>query len=738
VKGYKNSLEHLQEELRRIELLVHLGVLKFRTKGRAAPDDFKNLCITEEEIDAILAGETSCTATTGMESSQLESLRDQIASLKAKISERKAKSLRDGTSLRLERLKELFHLSPFDVDALLICLAPEIHLKFEKLYAYLQDNLTKKRPSVDLVLGLLCRTFENKLSARQRFAPQAPLMRHLLLALSSEIPERNPSLLACLVSVDERINQYLLGSDQIDARLMSWVRRTDSAVAWQDLVLPEDIKDRLENFIRGFLKRSESAGKSEGLILCFQGPSGAGKEETAAALCRELGIPLLVVNTARLLHGDLRVETAAGLLFREALIQQAALYFDRYDVLLGDESKVSHGRETLVQELEHFSGLTFLAGQAGSEPAGVCRGKYFIRVDFPILAYPLRKQFLQDSLDGLASPDIDLGALTNKFHLTVGQMRDAIVMARSLALWRDPANGSLTSDDLYIACRSQSNHKLSRLAIKISPKYSWSDIVLPQEQMAQIRELLNYVKYRDVVYGAWGFAQKLSLGKGLNVLFSGLSGTGKTMAAEIMARELGLDLYKIDLSMVVSKYIGETEKNLSAIFQEAKDSNAILFFDEADALFGKRSEVKDAHDRYANIETAYLLQKMDEYEGIVILATNLRNNMDEAFTRRMQVIIDFPFPEEEYRRQIFEGIFPKQAPVSSDIDFVFLAHQFKLTGGNIKNIALHAAFLAAEDDKRIGMAQIIRATKREFEKIGKLCSKADFGPYYDLMKETNA
>jgi SpoVK/Ycf46/Vps4 family AAA+-type ATPase len=737
VKGYKNSLEHLQEELRRIELLVHLGVLKFRTKGRAAPDDFKNLCITEEEIDAILAGETSCTATTGMESSQLESLRDQIASLKAKISERKAKSLRDGTSLRLERLKELFNLSPFDVDALLICLAPEIHLKFEKLYAYLQDNLTKKRASVDLVLGLLSRTFENKLSARQRFAPQAPLMRHLLLALSSEIPERNPSLLACLVSVDERINQYLLGSDQIDARLMSWVRRTDSAVAWQDLILPEGIKDRLENFIRGFLKRSESAGKSEGLILCFQGPSGAGKEETAAALCRELGIPLLVVNTARLLHGDLSVETAAGLLFREALIQQAALYFDRYDVLLGDESKVSHGRETLVQELEHFSGLTFLTGQAGSEPAGVCRGKYFIRVDFPILAYPLRKQFLQDSLDGLASPDIDLGALTNKFHLTVGQMRDAIVMARSLALWRDPANGSLTSDDLYIACRSQSNHKLSSLAIKISPKYSWSDIVLPQEQMAQIRELLNYVKYRDVVYGAWGFAQKLSLGKGLNVLFSGLSGTGKTMAAEIMARELGLDLYKIDLSMVVSKYIGETEKNLSAIFQEAKDSNAILFFDEADALFGKRSEVKDAHDRYANIETAYLLQKMDEYEGIVILATNLRNNMDEAFTRRIQVTIDFPFPEEEYRRQIFEGIFPKQAPVSSDIDFAFLARQFKLTGGNIKNIALHAAFLAAEDDKRIGMAQIIRATKREFEKIGKLCSKADFGPYYDLMKETD-
>jgi SpoVK/Ycf46/Vps4 family AAA+-type ATPase len=225
------------------------------------------------------------------------------------------------------------------------------------------------------------------------------------------------------------------------------------------------------------------------------------------------------------------------------------------------------------------------------------------------------------------------------------------------------------------------------------------------------------------------------VGKGVNMLFAGPSGTGKTMAAGILARELGLDLYKIDLSSVVSKYIGETEKNLSRIFQEAQHSDSILFFDEADALFGKRSEVKDAHDRYANIEIAYLLQRMDEYDGVVILATNLRNNIDEAFTRRMHATIDFLFPDEDYRRRIFEGIFPKQAPLSPNIDFAFLARQFKLTGGNIKNVALHAAFLAAEDGKVIGMTQLMRATKREFQKMGRLCSKADFGPYYDQIKE---
>jgi AAA+ superfamily predicted ATPase len=739
VKGYKNSLEHLQEELTRIELIVHLQILRFRMMGRAAPDEFKDLYIKDEEIDTLLTGEDSREAKTEIETSQFESLRSQLASLESKISEKKANSIQERTLLRLERLTELFQLTPFDVDALLICLAPEIHLKYEKLYAYLQDNLTKKRPTVDLVLELLCPSLERKLSTRQRFAPNAPLIRHCLLTLSAEIPERNPPLLAYLLNVDERVAQYLLGSDQVDGRLLPLVRRAVSPRTWEDLILPGGTKERLEHLIGDFVKNrahdSRPANPSEGLFLYFHGASGAGKEETAATLCHRLNIPLLVINSARLLHGDLSIETVARLLFREALIQQAALYFDRFDLLLGDDPRVSHCRETLLQEIENLSGLIFLAGGVGWEPAGVFQRKKFICVDFPVLSYPLRKELWESSLGGLATSSIDLDGLANKFHMSAGQIRNAVNTARNLALWRDPSNACFTSDDLYSACRSQFHQKLSALAHKIPEKYTWDDIVLPNEQTTQLRELLSYVKHRHLVYGEWGFDRKLSLGKGLNILFSGPSGTGKTMAAEIMARELELELYKIDLSMVVSKYIGETEKNLSRIFQEAQHSNAILFFDEADALFGKRSEVKDAHDRYANIEIAYLLQRMDEYEGVVILATNLRNNMDDAFTRRMHASIDFPIPEEDNRRRIFEGIFPREAPLSSDIDFAFLARQFKLTGGNIKNIALHAAFLAAENGRVISMAQVIRAIKREFQKMGRLCNKADFGPYYDLVKE---
>jgi len=738
--GYKDNLEHLLEELRRIELIVYLQVIRFRMKGRGALNEFRDFCIKEEEIDAILAGEDSFDGKQGKEPSRLKTLQDQLASLESKISDKKIESFREGRMMRLERLGKLFRLSTFDLDALLICLAPELDLKYERLYAYLQDNLTKKRPSVDLVLELLCPDFESKLAHRQRFVPTAPLMRHRFLTVSEEIPERTPPLLAYHLNVDDRIVQYLLGSDQIEARLLSFVHQPDFPVTWQDLILVEGIKERLEKLAREYLGASIDTSKPhdrpEDLIFYFQGPAGFGKQTTAGALCRKLGIPLLVIDTARLLHGDLNLETATRLLFREALLQQAALYFDHFDLLLAESDKAISGRKTVMEELERLPGLIFLAGGAAWEPGSLFRHRNFVHVDFPFLSFPLRKELWKSSLNGAAPCGLDVEVLANKFRLSAGQIHNAVAAARNLALWRDPANRRPTSDDLYSACRAQSNRKLSTLAHRTTPKYGWADIVLPNEQMTLLRELLNYVKYRHLVYGEWGFDRKLSLGKGLNILFSGSSGTGKTMAAEILAGELGLDLYKIDLSAVVSKYIGETEKNLSRIFQEAQHSNAVLFFDEADALFGKRSEVKDAHDRYANIEIAYLLQKMDEYDGIVILATNLRNNMDEAFVRRMQGTVDFPFPEEDYRRRIFEGIFPKEAPLGSDIDFAFLARQFKLTGGNIKNIALHAAFLAAEECGAIGMTHLIRATKRELQKMGRLCSKADFGPYYDVMKES--
>jgi SpoVK/Ycf46/Vps4 family AAA+-type ATPase len=264
--------------------------------------------------------------------------------------------------------------------------------------------------------------------------------------------------------------------------------------------------------------------------------------------------------------------------------------------------------------------------------------------------------------------------------------------------------------------------------------FEWHDLVLPERPREVLRSISSYLRHRDLVLSEWGYGRSVARAQGLKVLFAGESGTGKTMAGQALARDLGLDLFRIDLATVVSKYIGETERNLDRIFDAAEGSNAILFFDEADALFGKRSEVRDSHDRYANIEVAYLLQKMESYEGAVILATNLRRNIDEAFLRRLDFVIDFPFPEASDRERIWKLVLPDTAPLAEDIDVPFLASEFKLAGGSIRNASLAAAFLAAEDGARIGMRHLVRGVALEYGKLGRLAPEADVEHFHELIR----
>jgi SpoVK/Ycf46/Vps4 family AAA+-type ATPase len=286
---------------------------------------------------------------------------------------------------------------------------------------------------------------------------------------------------------------------------------------------------------------------------------------------------------------------------------------------------------------------------------------------------------------------------------------------------------------LFEAARAQSDQSLGTLATKVKMIHAWNDLILPRPTLQRVKEITAAIRHRHVVYSEWGFEKRIAAGLGLKVLFSGASGTGKTMTAGVIARDLGLDLYKIDLSGIVSKYIGETEKNLDRIFCAAQCSNAILFFDEADALFGKRSEVKDAHDRYANIEVAYLLQKIEEYAGIVILASNLSKNIDEAFSRRMHYVVEFPLPDETHRERLWRGMFPAQVPLGEDVDFQFLARQFPIPGGDIRNVALEAAFLAAQNGKIVTMKQLATALARQMIKQGKIPSATDFKQHHALI-----
>lgn len=621
----------------------------------------------------------------------------------------------------LSWLKLVFELSPFELCLILITLAPEIDLRYEGLYAYLQDDVTRKRPTVDLALNLLCNSAPEKLARRIHFAADAPLISQSLLHLIPDPNQIQPPLLAHYLKLDEQIIHLLMGEPALDQRLSKFCYLRQPGYKLEYLPLSAEIKQGLQTLtIEAWQTKSP-------LYLYFHGLQGVGKEQTAEALANYLGVSLITADLLVALDLKFDWDATLQLLFRSAKCQNAIIYLSKFDDLLSQDGKII--AQHLLNILADYQGITILAGKQPWQP-NITGNLNVIPVSFTLPDLAQRRAYWEANLAevGIQLQEDELEALVSRFQFTPAQIKSAVITACNQKRWEEvqsediedcSASALLNISDLFAAARMQSGQDLANLSRKITPKYIWDDIILPPDQIAQLQEICNQAKYRSVVYGQWGFERKLSLGKGLNVLFSGSPGTGKTMAAEVIANELQIDLYKIDLSQVVSKYIGETEKNLDRIFTTAQSANAILFFDEADALFGKRSPVKDAHDRYANIEVGYLLQKMEEYEGVAILATNLRDNMDDAFVRRIQIIVEFPFPDEEYRQRIWQVIFPPEAPIGEDVDFGFLAKEVRLAGGNIKNIALAAAFYAASDGGEIQMSHLIKAATREYQKLGR-------------------
>lgn len=718
--AFKDSLAHLLAEMERIDLLIRFQISR-RCKLQAEDEQFRGLYISEQEVETLLHKPIGRPQWLLPSSATPADLACELSEIELQISTRKQQSLNDGIELRLEQLRRLFNLSPFDTDVLLVCMAVELDLRYERLYAYLQDDIAKKKPGVELLLNLLAPTLELSVGARERFSSDKPLLHCRLVELLEDSSHPSPPLLSRFLKLDDRIVQYLLGTEGLDERLCSFAELKRADRTLDELPLNDDVKEGLMRFAGGMRD-------VQTVIMHLQGAHGTDKQSIAGAVCQQRHDPLLVVDLERLVAEP---ESGFGnilvLIHREARLLRAAIFWKGVEVLHAESRRSM--LITFIQNLEDTCGLVFVDADVAFESADALRGITYFTVPLPRPSAIQRAQTWRAALEEY-EPAIeahDIGELAVKFKFSHSQIESAIVTARNLARWRDPDLQRITLSDLYEACRAHSNQKLSVLAHKIPSKYQWNDIVLPLDRTEQLREICNHVKYRDRVYSEWGFDQKLAMGKGLCVLFAGPSGTGKTMSADIIAGELGLELYKIDLSTVVSKYIGETEKNLSRIFDEAETSNAILFFDEADALFGKRSEVKDSHDRYANIETGYLLQRMEEHEGIVILASNFRKNMDEAFVRRLHFTVEFPFPNEEDRRRIWEAVWPKAMPRDPALDLGFLAKRFQITGGNIRNIALSAAFLAADDDGMVGMRHIVRATQREYQKMGKLVSESDFG-----------
>jgi hypothetical protein len=697
VDGLGDLLERLDRILSRAteRMVQALG-------AQAGGDPFRGLYISDHDATRLSASPRS---------SPILGVADGEASL--------AEVLEPGS--RLAALARDHGLSGFDLEVVGLALAPEIELVYERLYAFLQDDVSRRRPSVDLALNLLCPSAEAKVARREHFASDAPLIRHELVELVADPASPSPPLLGRFVKLDDAVVRFLLGEGGLDPRV-----RHDCALL-EPGAMPAGgpTVDARVGGLAPMVATAHATGRP--LRLYFSGPPDGAKRQAAALLAAAAGARLLVVDVDGALEAADDAAATARLLFREARLHDAIVYLEPAAALASADA----GGRRLMEALADHAGVAILAGASDQPPRG--RGvEGIVDVPFPIPGHDERQACWERSAStqGIALAPEDVDRLAGRFRLTPDQISDAVQAGVYGAYGRgeQPSAG-----DLFAAARSRSDADLAGVARKIEPTHDWSQIALPEDTLRQLRELCQQVVERHQVLDRWGFARRLSLGKGVNALFAGPSGTGKTMAADIIARELGLDLYKVDLSGVVSKYIGETEKNLARIFAAAENANAILFFDEADALFGKRSEVRDSHDRYANIEIAYLLQQMEQYEGVAILATNLRQNMDEAFVRRLQFVVEFPFPDAEQRARIWELQFPDEADRDPGIDYDRLAGQFRVTGGSIKNIVLSAAFLAATERAPIGTGHLIQATRREYDKLGKVLTDAELAPYAEAV-----
>jgi ATPase family associated with various cellular activities (AAA) len=708
VTAYRDGLDHLADELRRLDLRIHLRLASMTLQNEAFPyaQEARTVYITRQEVDWLLAdhAEIQPAIAPAAERAALDRL---TAEIDAKVRH----SRRGGVELPLVALGRLFGLSAMEHDAIVICLAPELRRKYDRIYAYLQDDITRQRPSVDLVLELLYATEQERWRARSRLSAAAPLLRHgVLRPIDDPQSPSGASGLAQFLALDPRICQFLLGDAGLDARLAGHARVYRSpGPAWEP---DPGGGERLLRLAAHLLEAGDPAP-----VCYLHGPAGAGKLALARRTSHRLGLALVSLDAGGLTGPD--AELLLRLAFREGMLHGAALHLARADALLRDEARPLLA--ALAAAIEDYRRLVFLTGESDWTGGDAGVGAHSVAVPLPDLSGSITiwRHSLTRHTEDAARWAADLAS---RYQLPSARVQAAVRLADNQRLM-EPEPRALTLADLSAACRQQSSQTLGQVAFKVRRRCGWDDLVLPPDRIAQLRDICDQVRHRHQVMYGWEFSAKLSHGTGLSVLFSGPPGTGKTIAAEVLANDLDVDLYKVDLSGVVSKYVGETEKNLSRIFAEARSSNAILFFDEADALFGKRTEVSDAHDRYANIETSYLLQKMEEYEGIVVLATNLRQNIDDAFTRRIRFIVEFPFPEADDRRRIWQTLFPPAAPLAADVDLARLAKELPVTGANIRNIVLNAAFLAAADGGSIGRSHILRGARQEFEKIGKLWSE---------------
>ncbi len=598
----------------------------------------------------------------------------------------------------LAEIGSLFGLSPFARYLLLLCAGVELDSGIAPLCGMAQGDPQRSYPTFSLALAVLPGAGWHDLS------PAAPLRRWRLIEVSA-----GPTLATSPLRIDERVLCFLLGIDSRDERLAGLL----TPIPAPEGLVPSH-RAAAERLAMAW-GRSGTLSEGDPPVIQLCGSDVASRRAVAAAACELLGMDLYAVAVESLPTVPRELDGLLRLLERETVLTAGALLLELDEI----DDPLKEG--ALARAVEGFGGPVILAGRQRLHPRQ--RSMVTFEVGKPLLAE--QRALWRGVLGGGAAR---LGgaveSLVWQFDLPEPALRAAFASALgTLGPDEDLASAPGFDATLWDACRDQARPRLDDLAQRIPPAASWEDLVLPERERQTLWEIALHARHRSTVHEAWGFAEKGQRGLGLGALFWGASGTGKTLAAEVLARELRLDLYRIDLALVVSKYIGETEKNLRHIFDAAEEGGAILRFDEADALFGRRSEVKDSHDRHANIEVSYLLQRMEAYRGLAILTTNLKESLDAAFLRRLRFAVQFPFPGMAERAELWRRAFPASTPTLG-LDAEKLA-RLNLAGGNIRNIALTAAFPAAGEGTPVQMRHLLQAARSETSKLGRALTEPE-------------
>lgn len=652
-------------------------------------DNTRWLEANQHFLMAALAGVRTALERHATPAQKKETTEKQIAS--AATPEKQSATKSSSNDSALAALSLAFGLSSFERGVLLLCAGMELDSTFAAHCAAAQGDSRKNYPTFSLALAALPDPHWSAL------LPTAPLRHWRLIEFHA-----GESITTGALRIDERILHHLAGLFYLDERLHA-------------LLQPLQLRGELPPSHTAIAERIADWWRSSGgsLIELF-GEDDAAKRAIVAAASQELGIRLQVLPAADIPAQASERETFVRLWEREMILGGGALLIDcGRDGETGETSRAVHAL------IKRVRGPVALATRDPLPALGLPIIKVEVHKPKPQEQREIWRNMVEPVAPNLNG---EFDPLTAQFSLGLDAIRTAGAQLHEKLAAASPDQASRI---LWDICRDQARHGLENLAQRIEPAAAWSDLVLPASQMQILKEIASHVRQRSKVYEQWGFAAKGLRGLGISALFAGTSGTGKTMAAEVLANELRLDLYRIDLSAVVSKYIGETEKNLRRVFDAAEQGGAILLFDEADALFGKRTEVKDSHDRYANIEVSYLLQRMEAYRGLAILTTNRKESLDTAFLRRIRFVVQFPFPDAALRAEIWRGIFPKETP-TENLDLAKLA-RLNVAGGNIRNMALNAAFLAADSNEPVRMKHLLRAARSEYIKIEKPLTESEIG-----------